>query len=189
MDPLSILGVYYRPGSRTHALLLDHGRRVADRALRVAEGVAHLGPDADFIESAAILHDIGVFLTDAPAIGCRGELPYICHGYLGREILEREGYPRHALVCERHVGAGISLAEIRRRNLPLPRREMIPLSLEERIICYADKFHSKIGDGAAKGTAGIEHRLAGHGAEQVERFREMAAQFGPTPRDPPKFRS
>ena len=29
------------------------------------------------------------------------------------------------------------------RDLPVPHREMIPVSLEEQIICFADKFYSK----------------------------------------------
>ncbi len=59
-----------------------------------------------------MLHDIGIFLTNAPHIGCYGDKPYICHGYLGREILDKEGLPGHAMVCERHVGAGLTVTDI-----------------------------------------------------------------------------
>ena len=59
-----------------------------------------------------MLHDIGIFLTHAPQIGCHGDKPYICHGYLGRELLEKEGFPRHAIVCETHVGVGLTIADI-----------------------------------------------------------------------------
>lgn len=82
-------------------------------------------------------------MTDADGIFCFGKYPYICHGYLGSELVAREGYPRHALVCERHTGAGLSLKAIMERDLPVPHREMIPISLEEQIICFADKFYSK----------------------------------------------
>ena len=51
-----------------------------------------------------------------------------------------EGYPRHALVCERHTGAGLSLEGIIAQDLPVPHREMVPVSLEEQVICFADKF-------------------------------------------------
>ncbi len=54
-----------------------------------------------------------------------------------------EGYPRHALVCERHTGAGLSLEGIIAQDLPVPHREMVPVSLEEQVICFADKFYSK----------------------------------------------
>jgi uncharacterized protein len=47
--------------------------------------------DERFIQEAALLHDIGIFLTNAPKIHCFGDYPYICHGYLGAEILRKEG--------------------------------------------------------------------------------------------------
>ncbi len=53
--------------------------------------------DRLFIEEAALLHDIGVCQVHAPGLGLHGRHPYIMHGVLGREILEREGYPLHAL--------------------------------------------------------------------------------------------
>ena len=116
---------------------------VASHAVKVAQMNSELGPDIEFIRTSAILHDIGIFMTHNPDIGCFGEYPYLAHGYLGREILKKEGFPKHALVCERHVGAGISKEEIIRNKLPLPQRDMIPLTIEEEIICYADKFYSK----------------------------------------------
>ena len=57
--------------------------------------------------------------------------------------MRQEGYPRHALVCERHTGAGLSLDDIISQNLPVPHRDMLPVSLEEQVVCFADKFYSK----------------------------------------------
>jgi uncharacterized protein len=48
-------------------------------------------------------------------------------------------------VAERHTGAGISLDTILRHNLPLPHRDLVPQTLEQKIICCADKFFSKTG--------------------------------------------
>lgn len=90
-----------------------------------------------------MIHDIGIFLTNAPRISCLGSFPYICHGYLGADLMRKEGFPKHALVCERHTGAGISLSDIEQQNLPLPKRDLRPVSLEEQLICFADKFYSK----------------------------------------------
>ena len=68
-----------------------------------------------------MLHDIGIIKTRAPAIGCTGDSPYICHGYLGREMLDRFGLdPSYGLVAERHTGAGITLDNILAADLPLP---------------------------------------------------------------------
>jgi uncharacterized protein len=139
-NPIVIIEKYYEPGTRAYEYLLQHGRMVAEKALDVASRVGWLPPGMIFIEEAAMLHDIGIFLTDAPHLGCTGDYPYIAHGYLGRQILEDEGYPLHAFVCERHVGVGITVQDIRDKKLPLPEREMRPITLEEEIICFADKF-------------------------------------------------
>ena len=57
--------------------------------------------------------------------------------------MEAEGYPRHARVCERHTGTGLSLKQIVEQNLPVPHKDLIPETLEEQLICFADKFYSK----------------------------------------------
>ena len=143
MKPEEILREYYEPGSRVSDLLIRHSEQVAAKGLEIADHLSRLNPDRTFIVEAAMLHDIGICMTHAPSIHCHGEHPYICHGYLGRLLLDDLGYPRHALVAERHTGAGITLENIMQNRLPLPRREMVPRSLEEKIVCVADKFFSK----------------------------------------------
>ena len=124
-------------------IVTEHSRNVADLALEVVDRLALPEGDRIFIEEAALLHDIGVCLINAPGLGLHGKHPYIMHGVLGREILEREGYPLHALVCERHTGVGLTCEDIVRQDLPLPHRDMCPQSLAEQIICFADLFYSK----------------------------------------------
>ena len=143
MDPYAILDKYYYTNSKTYHYLLTHSKAVAEKALKAAAKVKHLNPDLKLVEEAALLHDIGVYMVHANKIGCIGPMEYVAHGYIGREILDKEGYPVHALVCERHVGAGISLLDIETFNLPLPKRDMIPVTIEEELVCYADKFFSK----------------------------------------------
>lgn len=179
MDPLRILKKYYDPRSDLYRLLLLHSEAVAQKALAVAETVAHLDPDRKFLFEAAMLHDIGIFLTDSPEIECTGSKPYVCHGYLGREILEAEGFPQHALVCERHVGVGITKEEIIKRNLPLPLRDMIPVSIEEQIICFADKFFSKDKEKSPreKTVDEVINGIAKLGADNVKQFEDWLALF------------
>ncbi len=55
-----------------------------------------------------------------------------------------EGLERHALVAERHIGLGITREEIIRQQLPLPRRDMLCESLEEKIICWLICFSAKL---------------------------------------------
>ncbi|MEW6572402.1 MAG: HD domain-containing protein [Bacillota bacterium] len=179
VDPLAIIRKYYDPESELYEVLVGHSRMVAKKALEVARAVEHLNPDLKFIEEAAMLHDIGIFRVNFPEIGCKGGLPYICHGVLGREILETEGLPGHALVCERHIGTGITRAEVVKRNLPLPKRDMVPVSIEEKIICFADKFFSKDRGNlfTEKSINQIKRNLAVLGAEKVRKFEEWAAFF------------
>lgn len=143
MDPIDIISNYYDPDSKLFDILMQHSVHVAEKAMDAASKVPHLKPDLKFIEEAALLHDIGIFKTDTPGLGCFGKHPYICHGYLGRMILEDIGFFRHSLVCDRHIGVGISKEDIIKSGLPVPARDMIPLSIEEQIICYADKFYTK----------------------------------------------
>ncbi len=132
--------------------------------------------DLHFIEEAALLHDIGMLLTDTPKINCYGGQPYIVHGILGAELLRKEGLPRHALVCERHIGVGLSIADIKEQQLPLPLRDMRPESLEEKIVAYADLFYSKTQKG--KRTAEmVSTALARHNEHKVETFDEWHMFF------------
>lgn len=181
MDPVAVIERYYAPGSASRRILLEHGQLVARKALAAAARVSRLQPDPAFIESAAMLHDIGIFLTRSPGLGCRGGEPYIRHGLLGRQLLDALNLPRHGLVCERHVGVGLSAEEIRRNRLPLPERDMVPISIEEQIICYADKFYSKNENGGAPQEKTIDRIVDGlrpYGADKVERFLAWAALFG-----------
>ena len=179
MNPFDIIAEFYEPGSRSYQILVKHGRQVADKAVETAMRVSHLNPNLNFIKEAAILHDIGIFETDSPSLGCSGKHPYVCHGYLGRKILENKGLPMHGLVCERHVGVGISFEEIKRYHLPLPQRDMVPISIEEQIICYADKFYSKNGKtgGDEKTVEDILNALQKYGPEKVIRFQKWMRLF------------
>ena len=124
-----------------------------------------------------MLHDIGILFCDAPSIHCFGSEPYICHGHLGAELMRSIGYPFHARVCERHTGTGISLHEIETRDLPLPRQDFIPETLEEQVICYADKFYSKSHLSLERTVEQVIKGLGKHGEEGVERFRHWVALF------------
>ena len=158
MNPLTLIDKFYPEENELKHILLVHSRSVTDKALALAKKHPELDLDLNFIEEAAMLHDIGIFLTDAPDIQCFGTHPYICHGYLGADLVRKEGFPRHALVCERHTGAGLSLQDIEEQNLPVPHRDMLPVSLEEEIICFADSLEK------------ARKSVAKHGGNGVLRF-------------------
>lgn len=174
----SIIDKYCAGNSPLKELLVLHSSSVAQKALQIVKNHPELGADASFVEEAAMLHDIGVVLTDAPAIHCCGEHQYICHGYLGADILRSEGLDAYALVCERHTGAGISAQQIAEQGLPLPtEREYMPQTIEEKIICFADKFFSKTSPYKEKSVEQAEKSLAKFGPEGVERFKEWCNLF------------
>ena len=178
MNPIEIIQKYYPIESETYKILLKHSQCVAEKAIRIGNKHPEMRLDLQFIEEAAMLHDIGIFLCYAPEIGCYGQAAYICHGYLGADILREEGYPNHALVCERHTGTGLSLEMIEQFNLPVPRRELRPQSLEEQLICYADKFFSKTNLHREKPVETVLKSMAKYGAESVLQFERWHQLFG-----------
>ncbi len=177
MNPLSIIEKYYERDSVLYRILFTHSRAVQQKALAIARRNPQLAADEQFIEEAALLHDIGVFLTDAAGIQCFGTAPYIAHGYLGADLLRREGYERHALVCERHTGCGLSLQMILEQQLPIPHRSMEPVSIEEQIICFADKFYSKTHLDEELPLSKIRQKMARFGAESLKRFDDWYLMF------------
>ncbi|MFV0484301.1 MAG: HD domain-containing protein [Bacteroidales bacterium] len=179
--PTSIFEKYYKNAPTARGILLIHSELVAKKAIDINQRVG-LMLDETFLWEAAMLHDIGVIFTDAKDIGCFGSLPYICHGFKGRELLESEGLYKHALVCERHTGLGLSLEQIVNDKLPLPHRNMLPMSEEEKLICFADKFYSKSGDiTKEKSIDKIVNSLNRHDSNNGKRFLEMCGRYGYMP--------
>lgn len=184
-----IINKYYPEENALKRILLVHSRAVADKALRICDAHPELMLDRQFVEEAAMVHDIGIFRCDAPGIQCYGTEPYICHGQLGAAIMRAEGYPRHARVCERHTGAGLTVEEIVSQQLPItipPPPEgteisfwepFLPETLEEQLICYADKFFSKTRLETEKTVEQAERSLAKFGKTGVLRFQQWHALF------------
>ena len=107
--------------------VVEHCLYVSDFAVEIAQKIKNRGHTVDvgFVETAAILHDIG-----------RSKTHGIRHGIEGATILK--DYPKYARVCETHIGGGIGKDEA--TKLGLPEKDYIPGTLEEKIICYADKL-------------------------------------------------
>lgn len=172
-----LIDKYYSDNAPLREILLTHSRSVADMALDVARRHPELGADEPFLYEAAMLHDIGVFLTDAPGIQCFGHEPYIKHGLLGGELLRREGLPRHARVAERHTGTGLTRETILRQALPLPLADYSPETIEEQLICYADKFFSKSHLERVRTPEQVLKSLEKFGADGVERMKAWMKRF------------
>ena len=170
MNAINIIQKYYEKNTQLYEIFVSHAFSVANKSVEIAKRHPELLIDIDFIYEAALLHDIGIFMTNAPEIACFGDKPYICHGYLGAELLQKEGFPKHALVCERHTGTGLTLETILKNNLPLPHRNMHPQTLEEQLICFADKFFSKTKLEKEKDVNDIRKKMEQSGKGSVSQF-------------------
>jgi uncharacterized protein len=183
IDYIGLIEKYCAGNPDLQQVLLQHSRQVADRALAILsahpEWVESGGVDPVFVEEAAMLHDIGVVYCDAPRIHCKGEHSYIEHGYLGAELLRREGLPKHAAVAERHTGTGITMEQIICEHLPMPVQDFCPRTMEEKLICYADKFYSKTRLGEDKPMSKIRQHMWQYGSDAVMRFDALQQLFEP----------
>lgn len=176
-----IIYTYYQRDSIAFTYYYTHCVKVTELALILANNNNHLNLDTEFILYGSMLHDIGIIHTNAPEIGCFGEFPYIAHTYLGRQMLEKEGLPGIALVCERHIGTGLSKEDIIAANFPLPHYDMLPISYEEKLICYADKFYSKSEKHLTtpRTVEKIRKKILKYGEDKLEKFDDLVTLFGP----------
>ena len=170
VNPEELIDKYYSGQPGLERILLLHSQAVARKALDIAAAHPEWEMDTAFLREAAMLHDIGIIFTDAPGIECYGTEPYICHGVLGAELLRREGLPRHARVAERHTGTGLTRQAIEAQHLPLPDCDFTPETLEEKLICYADKFFSKTRLDEEKTPSQVVKSLTRFGQESVDLF-------------------
>lgn len=178
-DYQKIIDKYYPADTLRRAIYMRHCHAVATLALEIAAR-KQLPLDPAEIEAAAMLHDIGICMTDAPGIGCEGTEPYICHGVLGADLLRREGAPEEmARVALRHTGAGITRSEVTEQNLPLPPADYMPETLLERLVCYADKFYSKSGDMKRKTHDRVVDSMKHISDATLKRFNLLDLEFGP----------
>jgi len=183
MNPLEILARHYDPKSELYCCLVVHSVLVARRARQIAEDYLERYPassiDMEFLTEGALLHDLGIGRCAMPNLPSEGAEPYVRHGLLGKEVLEAEGFPRHALVCERHTGAGITKEEVLAGGLPLPPRDYLPVTLEEKIICVADKYFSKTPSKLWKKEKNekVEKSLGKYGPAVLERWLRLRAEI------------
>ena len=111
-------------------VVIQHCRTVAKVSMILVDEFQSRGVrvDSDAVEAGALLHDIG-----------RSKVQTVWHGFEGAELVEKDGVDEKVVsIVRRHVGAGISPDEAKR--LGLPPFDYIPSTLEERIVCFADKM-------------------------------------------------
>ena len=161
MDYLSLIYRYYPEDNALRRMLLHHSQQVCTRALQIVDRHPELGANRVLVEAGAMLHDIGIFRTDAPGIHCE-----TCTFY---EALAR--------ICERHTGTGLTRQVIAQRGLHMPAQDLLPETIEEQIICYADKFYSKSHLERERSISQTIESLEKFGDAGVEKFRHWAELF------------
>lgn len=186
-DYRKILDYFYPENDKLRKILVTHSKGVTQLALQVADRHQELNADIDTIEAGAMLHDIGIKYCDAPGICCLGIEHYIRHGILGAAMLRNNAEKLSisteeaeilARICERHTGTGLTVQQIITQNLPLPHINLVPETIEEKIICYADKFFSKTHPERQKSYEEALRSLRKFGEEGLEIFTEWHKQFG-----------
>jgi len=186
IDPDAIITHFYPEDTPLRRLLLRHSTQVRDKALAILANPVRppLELDAGLVSAGAMLHDVGILQCHAPSILCTGPRPYIAHGVIGAEMLRDYGrtlgadLEPFARICERHTGAGITAREVREQALPIPERDYLPETPEEKLICLADKFFSKSGDMREKSSEAARRSLEKFGRDTVERFDALLRLFG-----------
>lgn len=168
---------YYRDNPELRRIVIVHSEQVAKKALNICK-IKNLNLDPKDVFCAGLLHDIGVVKCNAPDIHAHGNLHYLQHGIEGMKILESNGLQKYASVCLTHIGAGISIKDIETNHLPLPSHDMIPFSLLEKLICYADKFFSKNHDlKEEKSLEKVILQIEKYGPDSIARFLDMHRLF------------
>lgn len=129
-----------------------HSLKVADKALEIAERIKSNEIDIDLIEIGALLHDIGRCQTHG-----------FKHALIGAKLIRERGLPeRIARICETHILGGLDKEDA--KQVGLPERDFLPVTLEEKIICLADKY------------------FAGTKEVSIEqRFKKWFEKYGKTP--------
>lgn len=180
LQPLDIITHYYPADDALRQLLLHHSQQVQQRALEVCRRHPELHADEALVSRGALLHDIGICRTHAPGIHCHGTAPYLLHGSLGAAMLRAlsPSLELEARICERHTGTGLTPDIFRRRGIEPPAGTFVPITTEELIVSYADKFFSKSHPERTRTPQQTARSLEGFGKECAETFLRWHAMFG-----------
>ncbi|QDI67915.1 phosphohydrolase [Streptomyces calvus] len=174
----------YAPTAEAFALVHTHCEIVWSIAEQLISA-SRLDIDAELVRAGCLLHDIGVYRL----YGDDGRLDhgnYVRHGLLGHEILEREGFPEPLRrFCSHHTGVGITRQDVLAQGLPLPPADYLAATDEERLVMYADKFHTKSRPSVFLSPDEYAAHVRRFGEEKVTAFGALRAEFGDPDLDRP----
>ncbi|MFJ8582591.1 HD domain-containing protein [Micromonospora sp. NPDC093277] len=138
----------------------------------------HSAVNVDLVRAGSLLHDIGVYrLYDAAGQLDHGS--YVRHGVLGQELLRDLGFPELiSRFCSHHTGVGLTREDVLRQRLPVPVGDYMADTVEEQLVMYADKFHSKTSPPTFVTTTSYAAGVRRFGADKVARFAALVEKFG-----------
>ncbi|MBW3091176.1 HD domain-containing protein [Bifidobacterium miconisargentati] len=140
--------------------------------------------DEHLVLIGGLLHDIGTYKvfkhdgTDGEPLKFSGK-KYILHGLKGYKYLLKEGVDESiAQFCRNHTGVGLTREDVIRQDLPLPPDDYVPMNLEQEVVMYADKFHSKSVPPKFLTVDAYTKRAERYGEENKERWLDLVAKYG-----------
>jgi uncharacterized protein len=130
----------------------QHSINVANKAVEIANNITKARVNTRLVEIGGLLHDIGRSVTHG-----------FEHALIGGRILRERGLPKElARICETHILGGLDKEDA--KKVGLPGKDYLPETLEEKIVCLADK-----------------HMTGNHEVSIEERFQKWFTKYGKTP--------
>ncbi|WP_200424605.1 HD domain-containing protein [Streptomyces sp. NE5-10] len=176
-DEIRALHRKHAPSDAAFELVFTHCEIVAAIADQLLARTGR-GADADLVRAGALLHDIGVYRLYDSAGRIDGA-HYVTHGVLGHRLLAEEGLPETLCrFCSCHTGVGLTREDVLAQDLPIPPADYVPVTPEERMVMYADKFHSKSTPPRFVSPDSFEARIGRFGQEKVTVFQALRRLYG-----------
>lgn len=167
----------YAPSETAYELVFTHSQIVWDIAKQLIDD-SKADIDSIFMQAACLLHDIGAYRMYMS----NGELDhknYIQHGIRGYELLKEEGFDeRLCRIASHHTGVGLTKEQIAKASLPLPDQDFMAECVEERLVMYADKFHTKSSPPRFMTINSYREFTRKFDEQNAARFNKLVAEFG-----------
>jgi uncharacterized protein len=107
--------------------IINHLKKVSEKGLEIANKIKKVHVNIKLVEIGGLLHDIGRSISHE-----------FDHGLIGGKIIREYGFSEElARICETHLLGGLDKKDAQKVGLPV--RNYLPETVEEKIICLADK--------------------------------------------------
>jgi uncharacterized protein len=168
----------YALNEELFSAVYGHCRIVEEIALQLISNIDFC-INKDLVRIGCLLHDIGVYKLFDKNGKMIPEVSYITHGIRSEEILKNEGFSGEIWKFgSHHTGVGLSMSDIKAQGLQLPLQDYLAETPEQRLVMYADKFHSKTTPAVFNSFEWYKDHVAQFGNEKVATFEALASEFG-----------